>query len=122
MGYGFTRRGFVAATAPLAVFGGGAATARLDRTALVRRHNPVLTAVNPRAPLSVGNGEFAFTADVTGLQSIAPAYEKGTPLCTQPQWGWHSYQIPDGLSADQLKLEMFDTYGRQVGYKTSARG
>ncbi|MBS1824347.1 MAG: glycoside hydrolase family 65 [Acidobacteria bacterium] len=94
----------------------------MNREALVRRHNPVLQAVNPRSPLSVGNGEFAFTADVTGLQSIAPAYEKGIPLCTQSQWGWHSVPIPEGLTPEQLKLEMFDTYGRQVGYKTNPRG
>ena len=44
------------------------------------------------------------------------------PLCTQSQWGWHSFPIPDGLSPGQLRLEMFDTYGREVGYKTSSRG
>jgi len=94
----------------------------LNREALTRRHNPVVQAVSPRSPLTVGNGEFAFTADVTGLQSIAPAYEKGIPLCTQSQWGWHSFRIPEGLSPEQLKLEMFDTHGRQVGYKSSGRG
>ena len=39
----------------------------IDRFELVSRHNPVLTEANTESPLSVGNGEFAFTADITGL-------------------------------------------------------
>ena len=55
----------------------------IDRKALVRRHNPVLVEWNERTPLSVGNGEFAFTCDFTGLQTFPEFYEKGIPLCTQ---------------------------------------
>jgi len=113
-----TRRGLLLHSAAVIAVGAEG----IDRQALVRRHNPRLHAINPRSPLSVGNGEFAFTADVTGLQSLASAYEKGIPLCTQSQWGWHSVAIPGGLSPEQLKLEMFDTHGRQVGYKTNPRG
>ena len=91
---------------------------RIDRRALVGRHSPVLREIDARAPLSVGNGEFAFTADVTGVQSIPDLYEKTTPLCTQSQWGWHSFpQVPGNLA-----LEMFDTYGRPVGYATNSKG
>ena len=32
----------------------------IDRLGLVRRHNPVLRSLDPRCPLSVGNGEIAF--------------------------------------------------------------
>lgn len=39
----------------------------IDRFALVTRHNPVLKKIEPLSPLSVGNGEFAFTCDATGL-------------------------------------------------------
>jgi protein-glucosylgalactosylhydroxylysine glucosidase len=94
----------------------------IDRRSLVRRHNPTLTQLDPHSPLSVGNGEFAFTADITGLQSLAPLYEKAMPLCTQSQWGWHSAPMPDGLANAQLRLENFDTYGRPVGYATSSKG
>ena len=38
----------------------------IDRHALVTRHNPR----NPWAPLTVGNGRFAFTVDWTGLQTF----------------------------------------------------
>jgi len=67
-----------------------AATTKLDRRAIVTRHNPKLHTSDPTAPLSVGNGEFAFTADFTGLQSFPDQYERTTPLCTQSQWGWHT--------------------------------
>ena len=94
----------------------------LDRAAIAGRNSPRLTAPGIDSPLSVGNGEFAFTADFTGLQTFSDLYEKTVPLCTQSQWGWHSQPIPDGLSPEQFRLQMFDTYGRQVGYKTSSRG
>ena len=93
---------------------------RIDRRALVQRHNPVSTALDPLAPLSVGNGEFAFTADVTGLQTFPEQYETGMPLCTQSQWGWHSHPPLKGLSAKDLRLEQFDTHGRNVGYATQS--
>jgi hypothetical protein len=70
----------------------------------------------------VGNGELAFTADITGLQSLPQAYEVGIPLCTLSQWGWHSAPRPDGLASAQLRLENFDTYGRPVGYATGSKG
>jgi hypothetical protein len=115
-----TRRQLIQAGAgmPLAAGAGRA----IGRHALVARHNPVLRKIDPESPLSVGDGEFAFTADVTGLQSLPAAYEKHVPLCTQSQWGWHSFPIPYGLSRDQFRMEMFDTYGRPVGYATSAKG
>ena len=60
----------------------------IDREALVTRNNPVLAAADTLASLSVGNGEFAFTADVTGLQTFPESYKNGVPLGTQSQWGW----------------------------------
>ena len=71
---------------------------------------------DPRACLSVGNGEFAFTADATGLQTFPEVYDV-IPLCTQSQWGWHSFPS-EGMKPSDLKLEMFDTHGREVGYAT----
>jgi protein-glucosylgalactosylhydroxylysine glucosidase len=89
--------------------------APIDRTALVRRHSPVLRQVDPLSPLSIGNGEFAFTADVTGLQTFPEIYEQATPLCTMSQWGWHRAPLPAGLDPKALRLVQFDTFGRQVG-------
>src|SRR6266545_8107382 len=62
----------------------------IDRAALVSRHNPVMRQLDPLSPLSLGNGEFAFTADITGLQTFPEAYEQAMPLCTMSQWGWHT--------------------------------
>ena len=106
---GVNRREFLAAAlAP------GAA----DRKALVTRHNPVYRADDVRAPLGVGNGEFAFSADITGLQTFPGKFEKTFPLCTQSQWGWHSFRRPAG----KLTLVEYDTFGRKVGYPSSGRG
>lgn len=117
-----SRRELLLAVAPLSAGLARAANGRLDRHAIVSRHNPVLHSVDQSSPLSVGNGEFAFTADVTGLQSFAELYESALPLCTQSQWGWHSFPAPSGLDTSDLRLEMFDTYGRPVGYATSSQG
>ncbi|MET0394090.1 MAG: hypothetical protein ABW019_13150, partial [Chitinophagaceae bacterium] len=42
----------------------------IDRQAVVSRHAVHVTKADPLASLTVGNGSFAFTADVTGLQSF----------------------------------------------------
>jgi hypothetical protein len=92
----------------------------IDRYALISRHNPRYTRAETEAPLSVGNGTFCFTADVTGLQSLTGLYTR-CPLCTLAEWGWHRY--PDAPKDDRaLRLESFDTYGRPVGYATSHEG
>ena len=64
---------------------------KIDRKALVQRHNVIITKADSLSSLSVGNGRFAFTVDVTGLQSFPKQYEKGIPLGTQSDWGWHSF-------------------------------
>ncbi|MFL6253810.1 MAG: glycoside hydrolase family 65 [Pyrinomonadaceae bacterium] len=99
----------------------GAARA-IDRVALVRRHNPVLRKLDPLSPLSVGNGEFAFTADVTGLQTFPEEYESQMPLCTLAQWGWHTTPPRAGLDPKALRLVPYDTHGREVLYHTSGEG
>ena len=72
-----------------------AGPAPIDRHALVTRHNVELTRFDPESPLSVGNGEFAFTADVTGLQTFPEAYDQTIPLGTLSQWGWHTAPNPE---------------------------
>ncbi|HWW75329.1 MAG TPA: hypothetical protein VNZ44_08035, partial [Pyrinomonadaceae bacterium] len=96
--------------------------AGVDRAALVGRHDPVVRRLDPLAPLSVGNGEFAFTADVTGLQTFPEEYESQMPLCTMSQWGWHTSPRPAGLEGKELRLAQYDTHGRRVGYHTSSEG
>ena len=94
----------------------------IDRFALVTRHNPVLRQFDVASPLSVGNGEFAFTADITGLQTFPAMYEQGMPLCTMSQWGWHTEPMLDGLNEKDFRLTQYDTHGRSVGYAISSDG
>jgi len=89
---------------------------------VVKRHNPVLRKLDPLSPLSLGNGEFAFTGDVTGLQTFSREYENAMPLCTMSQWGWHTSPLPRGLDPRAFRLTQYDTHGRPVGYPTGAEG
>ena len=88
---------------------------KIDRGALVKRHIPVLTKSDSLNPFSVGNGEFAFTTDITGLQTFPEYYEKTIPLCTQSQWGWHSFPNVNDYSLEQT-FKDYNTYSRQVAY------
>jgi len=99
------------------------AQAPIDRHALVTRHNPVITKFDPLSPLSVGNGEFCFTADVTGLQTFPEAYagNSAIPLCTMADWGWHSFPNPQGFSMENFAYKNYDSHGRQVGYADQLR-
>src|SRR3954452_24987757 len=80
LGHGPAARGDAA---PATRTGGGVP---IDRAAMVRRHNPLVTRIDPFAALTVGNGEFAFTADVTGLQTFLDPYHAQFPLCTTAHW------------------------------------
>lgn len=100
---------------------------RIDRRALVRRHNVRQTDFDPRTPVSIGNGEFAFTADLTGLQTFPGFYpvarrghepdrdEPGTMLGTQAQWAWHSIPGEREYSLDET-TRRYDIDGRSVPY------
>lgn len=74
---------------------------RIDRHALVSRHDVSFERIDPHAPLMVGNGDLAFTADITGLQTFPQAYSPRAPLLTEAQWAWHSfpghYRFEDSL-------------------------
>ena len=92
----------------------------IDRKALVSRHNPVYTKAEMNAPLSVGNGNFCYTVDMTGLQTFNSLYSH-FPLCTMSHWGWHSY--PDiNRDPEHLRLTPFDTWGRKVNYAYDGSG
>lgn len=76
----------------------------IDREALLTRNNPVVCEFDSLASLSVGNGEFAYTVDATGLQTFPDHYKKGVPLGTQSQWGWHSFpNVKNYKPAEVLK-------------------
>lgn len=61
----------------------------INRLDIIASFNPHLTDINPQSPLSVGNGRFCYTADITGMQTLYEEYSAETPLCTMAEWGWH---------------------------------
>jgi hypothetical protein len=99
-----------------------AASEKIDRHALVTRHNPHVTTVDPWASLSVGNGQFAFTADVTGLQTFTALYlAKGITTETQARWLWHENPNPNGYKLSDANRD-FTAYGKTLGYPTKQSG
>lgn len=88
----------------------------INRHNLVTRNNPHLTAVDTLGSLSVGNGEFAFTVDITGLQTFPEQYEYGIPLGTQSQWGWHSFPNEMGYKHSETLKNYDFGRGRQEPY------
>ena len=89
---------------------------KIDRHALVTRNKPHLTALDTFGSLSVGNGEFAFTVDVTGLQTLPELYSKGVPLGTQSQWGWHSFPNPENYTPEDAMRDYDFGRGRMEPY------
>lgn len=95
--------------------------AKIDRQALVLRHRIVNTGFDSLASLTVGNGEFAFTVDATGLQTFPDHYDRGIPLGTQAQWGWHSFPNPEKYRVEEVYRE-YASHGRQVPYTYAFSG
>ena len=62
-------------------------TEPLDRHALVTRHN--IEWNDPDGQIPLGNGEFCFNADATGLQTFGGS--------TLSHWAWHSAPLPPGI-------------------------
>ena len=99
---------------------GAAAAPAIDREALVSRHSPVSHQIDPGSAFSVGNGGFAFTADVTGLQSLESTYYAGGfPLETMARWAWHEEPNPHGYTLADASV-VIPTQGRPVAYATRA--
>jgi hypothetical protein len=92
----------------------------INRKQLVARHTVVNTKYDSLSSLSVGNGSFAFTVDITGLQSFPEAYEKGVALGTQSEWSWHSF--PDTAHYDfKETLRPYQINGRAVPYSVQLK-
>ena len=93
----------------------------IDRRALVERNNPVVHSVDTLASLSVGNGGFAVTVDVTGMQTFPEYYRGGVPLGTMSDWGWHSFDNPEQLRIEESYKEEDFGHGHKELYATEFR-
>jgi hypothetical protein len=89
---------------------------RIDRFALVTRHNVVINKPDSLGSLTVGNGEFAFTADVSGLQSFPSFYENGIPLGTQSQWAWHAFPNTNKFTLTDIAQKFESCDGTSAPY------
>jgi hypothetical protein len=94
----------------------------IDRRSVVERHDVVLTAPDATAPLSVGNGDFARTVDITGMQTYTAFYDPALAgdrsvinTCTQTSWGWHEMPNPHGYTQADTITE-YRTAGGDVPY------
>ncbi|KAK3387036.1 Six-hairpin glycosidase-like protein [Podospora didyma] len=83
-----------------------------QRRKVVQSFNVRRNASSNSTPLQVGNGNFAFGADVTGLQTFKPYGILST-------WGWHNFSLP--TTPGQTSMEDYTgmqwwTHDRLVTY------
>jgi len=88
---------------------------KINRQALVNRHNVIVKSLDTLSSLTVGNGSFAFTVDATGLQTFPDYYANGIPLGTQSEWSWHSFPNTQNYTIEESFKEI-DSHGRKVIY------
>ncbi len=82
---------------------------KIDRKALVQRHNLTIQENNPKKPMQVGNGEFAYNVDITGMQTFS-AHN------TMARWAWHSMPLPEGVKVEDFKGPVYTVNGRPVAF------
>ncbi|MEY4955396.1 MAG: hypothetical protein RI981_1481, partial [Bacteroidota bacterium] len=88
---------------------------KIDRRNVVERHVVQINSADTLASLSVGNGSFAFTVDITGLQSFPTVYSKGIPLGTQSTWGWHAFPNTSHFKRSETHRNALYA-GRKISY------
>ena len=88
---------------------------KIDRHAIVSRNDIIYTQPELTAPVTVGNGKFAFTVDPTGLQTFPESYDQGFVLGTMADYGWHNQPNPNNYEIEDT-YKAFDSHGRKVSY------
>jgi hypothetical protein len=92
----------------------------IDRYALVTRHDVVLSQPDGQTPLTVGNGDFGFTADITGLQTFTSLHDPmqaqqeeriAVNTTTMSTWGWHEMPNPEGYRLEDTMTDYQTTRG-----------
>lgn len=87
----------------------------INRQAVVQRHNVHINKIDSLSSLTVGNGNFAFTVDATGMQSFPDTYANGVPLGAQSVWGWHSFPNTENLRIEEAQ-KVYELEGRKISY------
>jgi len=91
-------------------------TASIDREAVLFRNNPTITAADALSSLTVGNGHFATTVDVTGMQTYVEDYKNGVPLNAMSDWGWHSFPNTQHLTTAETEKAYDFGHGHEEVY------
>lgn len=87
----------------------------INRHDLITRNNILVNGFDDLNSLTVGNGNFAFTADITGLQTFPVDYLTGIPLGTFSNSIWHSFPNDENYKMAEV-IKYFNVGGRQVPY------
>ncbi|MDB4582050.1 hypothetical protein N9164_02755 [Draconibacterium sp.] len=88
---------------------------KIDRFAVVNRHNIENNSFDTLSSLSIGNGKFAFTVDATGLQTFPELYANGVPLGTMSEWGWHSFPNTENYKLAET-YRFYEVENRKIPY------
>lgn len=97
---------------------------KIDRQSVVRRHAIEYTEPDPSSVVTVGNGDFAFTADITGMQTFTSFHDQAAAraegrvavnTATMTTWGWHEMPNPDRFVL-QDAMSSYDTARGPVEY------
>ncbi len=91
-------------------------TASIDREAVLFRNSPLITKADNLSSLTVGNGHFATTVDVTGLQTYVDDYKGGVPLNAMSDWGWHSFPNVSSLTTAETEKAFDLGHGHEEVY------
>jgi hypothetical protein len=79
---------------------------KIDRKEVIGKFNPVRYESSNSTPMQVGNGNFAFGVDITGLQTFLP-------YGVLSSWGWHNFSLPttpgQTLPADFTGLDWYNS-------------
>ena len=87
----------------------------INRKNIFDRHKVANNKLDTLNSLTLGNGRFAMTMDVTGLQTFPLSYAKGIPLGTQSEWGWHSFPSEKQFFIEETLADI-EFHGRKVPY------
>ncbi len=82
----------------------------INRKEVVQRHNFHITSTAEPGPTQVGNGNFAYGFDITGMQTLHDRFT------TMSHWSWHSTPPPAGFSAGDFKQTPVNVNGRPVPF------
>ncbi|MDJ0458654.1 hypothetical protein PUN71_015735 [Arthrobacter sp. NQ7] len=96
----------------------------INRQAVVARHAVRITAPNPEHVLTVGNGDFAFSADITGMQTFTDYHDARAAMAgggvavntaTMSSWGWHEMPNPGDYTLEDA-MSHYETSRGPVSY------